>query len=189
VAPTERARALRSSPPLPSKRLKLAFYTQASVLPTLVDVDHDGVRDIVGLFWSATSQGAQLYVAAIDGTTTWRAGPYESQWNSSRTHLVVVGDRVEGGADVWIVLRDHHDAVGRSLRRPREPIGSAPSGRDAPFAVLYGTDSREPSWRGSVVVDSDEIHFGGAQTELRDGRLVALYPTKAGPFRLVSRDA
>ncbi len=72
-------------------------YSMTSELPTLLDVDGDGTRDVVTLLWRLTPEGTQLYVAAIDGKTfrpQWMAGPYPNQMQDSRTHLVVAGTKV-----------------------------------------------------------------------------------------------
>lgn len=78
-------------------RLQASWYTQVGVLPTLVDVDGDGTKDLVGLFWRSGQDATPLYAAAVDGKTfhvKWSAGPYPSQWSSTRSHLAVVGNKV-----------------------------------------------------------------------------------------------
>jgi hypothetical protein len=78
-------------------RLHVSWYTQPGVLPTMVDVDGDGAKDYVGLFWRAGHDEAPLYAAAVDGKTftmKWSAGPFPRPWDTTLTHLTVVGDKV-----------------------------------------------------------------------------------------------
>lgn len=278
----------------PPARLGASWYTQVDVLPTLVDIDGDGTKDIVGLFWRSGHDEVPLYVAAVDGkdfALKWSAGPYASQWNSTRTHLAVVGAKVvvtdsqetlrvldlhtgleaavtetlEGGVTELCAVGDGTPrAIVRGVatpgtgdgsrlydvdRRAFEPlpagmtcprrydtcspsakggpscftygavphapkgattspslyvtktlragalaiaIGSDPkapaNGRAVPYAVGFSTNASVATWRQSLVLDGDQIHFGGAKTELRDNTFVTFYPTKAGPYRLVGRD-
>jgi outer membrane protein assembly factor BamB len=255
----------------------------------MVDVDGDGTKDLVGLFWSAGQEENPLYAAAVDGKTfklKWSAGPFRSQWNSPRTHLVVAGDkvlvsdtqenlhvldlatgkelanvRVPDGVVEMCALGDrthralvrsavgtlaertrifdaqsaqlsyapdamcaprydtcyavndghpcfHHGAIPqappdartspslyvmRTLQEGTLDIAIAtdagPDGRAPPQAIAFMSGAPKPLWKGSLLADKDTIHFGGVQTELRGGRLVAFYQSKSGPFRLVSREA
>jgi hypothetical protein len=78
------------------QRLYASWYPQYDVAPTVVDVDGDGQKDLVGLFWKGSEDHA-LWAAALDGKTfalKWAAGPFPSQWASDHTHLVVSGDSV-----------------------------------------------------------------------------------------------
>lgn len=270
-------------------RLGASWYTQASSLPAMVDVDGDGTKDLVGLFWKTDQDEAPLYAAAIDGKTfalKWSAGPYRSQWASTRTHFAVVGrkmvltdtrdrvmtldlatgaevamDEIPGGAsDVCAfadgtsraLLRSTMPAVeqrdrvldverdvflplvgqptcaaryescsdvkdGRACQQwgalagaPKEAITSSslyvthtleegglavsignpttsPTGHDEPRAVAFMKGAKTIAWKGSLLIDGDEIHYGSAQSELRDGNLVTFYQAKSGPFKLVSR--
>lgn len=278
--------------PLPP-RLYASWYTQNDVLPTLVDVDGDGTKDIVGLFWRSGSDEAPLYAAAIDGKTftlKWSAGPYPSQWASTRTHLAVAGDKVVltdsqedlvvlelkdgtevrsskvlGGVTQLCALGDGSArAVARSAAFPGESnttlldlasgstgkvpasascpsrhescwavrdgrpcetwgaLASAPreaqasparravrtfqeadrgvtifapdgastkDGRDEPYAVAFVKGSKTPLWKGSLLVEGDEMHFGRAEIEMKDRKLGVFYQTKAGPFRVAVYDA
>jgi hypothetical protein len=83
--------------PATPQRLYASWYTQSGVLPTMVDVDGDGTKDIVGLFWRSGEDATALHVAAVNGKTfalAWTAGPFASQWSSTRTHLAVAGNKV-----------------------------------------------------------------------------------------------
>ncbi len=77
--------------------LGASWYTGGNEGPLLeVDVDGDGDKDIVSLFWRAP-EDASLFVAAVDRDTLqpiWTAGPYPSQWSGPHTHLVIAGDHV-----------------------------------------------------------------------------------------------
>jgi hypothetical protein len=269
--------------------LGASWYTQAGSLPTMVDVDGDGTKDLVGLFWKSNQDETPLYAAAIDGKTfavKWSAGPYKSQWASTRTHFAVVGRRMvltdsrdriitldlATGAEIAVAemtggARDtcpFTDGTSRVLLRPALPsaaqpdrvldversafvplvghpsctaryescadatdarpceqwgvlvgapkeaqtsssfyvthtlqdgalavsIGNpatSPTGHDEPRAVAFMKGSKTVLWKGSLVVEGDEVHYGGAQSELRDGNLVTFYQANSGPFKLVSR--
>jgi hypothetical protein len=68
-------------------------------------------------------------------------------------------------------------------------------------AVLYGDEGdtalagwrgheRVPRWRVPIAVAGDEIHYPRkADVSFEDGRVIVTYPTKAGPFRILARDA
>ena len=270
-------------------RLGASWYTQAASLPTMVDVDGDGTKDLVGLFWKSNQDETPLYAAAIDGKTfavKWSAGPYKSQWASTRTHFAVVGRRMvvtdsrdriitldlATGAEVAVAelaggARDtcsFTDGTSRVLLRPALPSvaqpdrvldvernlfvplvghpsctaryescadatdarpcqqwgvfagapkdaqtspsfyvthtlqdgalavsignpGTAPTGHDEPRAVAFMKGTKTVAWKGSLLVEGDEVHYGGAQSELRDGNLVTFYQANSGPFKLVSR--
>lgn len=289
------ATATTTAPAPATPRLYASWYTQSGVLPTLVDVNGDGTKDIVGLFWKSGQEDTPLYVAAVDGKTfelAWSAGPYPSQWNSTRTHLAVVGakvlvtdsqetlrvldlfhghelhvsEKIPGGITEACALGDGtarailrragttsewpherrlfdvdrltfeplragtscpsrydtcapgkaatpacssygalHGApkdatttpsfyVTKTMREGKLAVavgsksGGSSSGREAPIAVGYATNASVSSWRQPLVVEGDEMHFGSAQTELRDNTFVTFYPTKAGPWRVVARD-
>jgi hypothetical protein len=275
--------------PAEAPHLGASWYTQASTLPTMVDVDGDGTRDLVGLFWKSNQDETPLYAAAIDGKTfavKWSAGPYKSQWASTRTHFAVVGRRmvltdsrdriltldlatgaevgvsslaggaretcpftdgpsrvlimpalpsaaqpnrvldVERNAFVPLVgppsCRDRYESCadatdarpcqqwGGWVGAPKEALtsssfyvthtlqdgalavaignpGTSPSGHDEPRAVAFMKGAKTAAWKGSLLIDGDEVHYGGAQSELRDGNLVTFYQANSGPFKLVSR--
>lgn len=88
-------------PPAPAPEYKpllgASWYTGMNEGPqVLVDVNGDGKKDVVSLFWRAPEDTA-LYVAAVDRETLesiWTAGPYPSQWSGPHTHLVVTADHV-----------------------------------------------------------------------------------------------
>jgi hypothetical protein len=283
--------AVSADTSLQPAKLGASWYTQAATLPTMVDVDGDGTKDLVGLFWKSNQDETPLYAAAIDGKTfalKWSAGPYRSQWASTRTHFAVVGrkmvvtdtrdrvitldlatgaelafDEIVGGAndacafndgtprvllrgampqveqrdrvldverDAFLPLVGHPTCAARYescsdvkdarpcqqwgalAGAPKEAVTSssfyvthtlqdgklavslgnpttAPTGHDEPRAVAFVKGSKTIAWKGSLLVDGDEIHYGSAQSELRDGNLVTFYQAKSGPFRLVSRSA
>lgn len=71
------------------------FYAQR-MLPLRADVDGDGKKELIGLFWGGSTQ-EPLWVAALDPDTfvpKWANGPYRAQWSGTRTHLAVVGKTV-----------------------------------------------------------------------------------------------
>jgi hypothetical protein len=283
------------APPQPEQpaRLGASWYTQAASLPTMVDVDGDGTKDLVGLFWKGNQDEMPLYAAAIDGKTftlKWSAGPYRSQWASTHTHFAVVGkkmvltdtrDRIitldlatgaevavntlVGGAsetcaladgtsrvlirsslpateqrdrlldverDAFVPLVDHPTCTarydncseantksGRACQQwgalagaPKDAVTSpsfyvthtlqeggvavsigkpttSPTGHDEPRAVGFMKGSKTIAWKSSLLIDGDEMHYGSAQSELRDNNLVTFYQSKSGPFQLVSRSA
>jgi len=287
-APEPVSAVAASTIPHPAK-LGASWYTQASSLPTMVDVDGDGTKDLVGLFWKSNQDETPLYAAAIDGKTfalKWSAGPYRSQWASTRTHFAVVGrkmvltdtrdrvitldlatgaevaiDEIAGGASDVCALNDgtsrvllrstlpaveqrdrvldvERDALvpvvghptcaaryescsdvtdGRACQQwgalagaPKEAVTSSsfyvthtlqegglavsvgnpttsPTGHDEPRAAAFMKGGKAVYWKGSLLIDGDEIHYGSAQSELRDGNLVTFYQSKSGPFKLVSR--
>ena len=274
------------------ERLGASWYTQGGSVPTMVDVDGDGTKDLVGLFWKSNQDEMPLYAAAIDGATfaiKWSAGPYRSQWASTRTHFAVVGkkmvltdtrdrvitldlatgaevavDVIAGGAsdvcaladgtprvllrtplygagerdrvldverDAFVPLVGHPSCAaryescsdakdGRPCQQwgafagaPKEAVTSSafyvthtlhdgavavalgnpttqPTGHVEPRAVAFNKGSSKTiAWKGSLLVEGDEIHYGIAQSELHDGNLVTFYQAKSGPFKLVSRSA
>jgi hypothetical protein len=69
-----------------------AWYPQQD--PILVDINGDGVDDVVGLRWDAGNEARALFVSAHDGATLrpiWATEPVPSQWMSGRTRLLRVG--------------------------------------------------------------------------------------------------
>jgi outer membrane protein assembly factor BamB len=79
----------------------------------------------------------------------------------------------------------HDGAVAVALGNPT----AQRTGHDEPRAVAFMKGSSKPIWKGSLLVEGDEIHYGSAQSELHDGNLVTFYQAKSGPFELVSRSA
>ncbi len=68
----------------------LSWYPQPQ--PNLIDLDADGVEDVVGLRWNSPQQDTALSIEATDGATfrtRWATTPIKSQWASPRTHLVM----------------------------------------------------------------------------------------------------
>jgi hypothetical protein len=65
---------------------------------TLRDVDADGQKEIVSLFWESGGQDdRKLHAGVIDRKTyevRWMKGPYPSQWFGPHTHMGVVGGRM-----------------------------------------------------------------------------------------------
>lgn len=71
----------------------VSFYTGAGSRPHLVDIDGDGKKEIVSLFWSS-SDDAPLRVGAVDRETfavKWMRGSFPSQWSGAHTHLAIAG--------------------------------------------------------------------------------------------------
>ena len=66
---------------------------------------------------------------------------------------------------------------------------TSPTGHDEPRAGAFMKGAKTSSWKGSLLIEGDEIHYGSAQSELRDGNLVTFYQAQSGPFKLVSRSA
>jgi hypothetical protein len=76
------------------ERVQVSYYPQAGAGPLLVDVNGDGVEDIVWLYWDSQHEKTPLHVVATDGAdykTLWSTPGYASQWYSERTHLTLVG--------------------------------------------------------------------------------------------------
>lgn len=72
----------------------LSWYPQG---PILVDLNRDGIEDVIGLRWNSNDESRALSVVANDGRTLrplWRSEPLRSQWFSARTHLVRSGARL-----------------------------------------------------------------------------------------------
>jgi hypothetical protein len=65
---------------------------------TLQDVDADGKKEMVSLFWkSGLQDDRNLYAGVIDRSSyevRWMKGPYPSQWVGPHTHMVVVGQHM-----------------------------------------------------------------------------------------------
>lgn len=83
----------------------VTFYTAGDSHPELVDVDGDGTKEIVSLFWGG-AQDRPLHVGALDRNTLkakWMAGPYPSQWSGPHTHLAITGSR--------LVVTDSREAI------------------------------------------------------------------------------
>lgn len=77
-------------------KVSARYYAQRE-MPLRADVDGDGKKELVGLFWSGTSQQEPLWVAALDPVTfepKWATGPYRAQWAGTRTHLALAGEFV-----------------------------------------------------------------------------------------------
>jgi len=73
----------------------VSFYTGGTSRPHLVDVDGDGKKEIVSLFWSS-AEDTPLHVGVLDRETfavRWMRGPFPSQWSGQHTHMELVGRR------------------------------------------------------------------------------------------------
>jgi hypothetical protein len=63
----------------------------------LVDLDGDGVKDIIALAWLHGQDALPLYVVAFDRKTyavRWRSGPYPAAWRDEAVHLDVSGSAI-----------------------------------------------------------------------------------------------
>lgn len=84
------------APVTPPLSYGVTFYTGSGSRPQLVDVDGDGRKEIVSLFWGKGEE-RPLHVGVLDRDTLavkWMRGPYPSQWSGAHTHLEIVGSRV-----------------------------------------------------------------------------------------------
>ncbi len=86
--------------PLPTVTVPVSygvtFYTGTNSRPQLVDVDGDGKKELVSLFWGK-SDDLPLHVGVLDRETLavkWMSGPLPSQWSGRHTHMAIVGTRV-----------------------------------------------------------------------------------------------
>jgi hypothetical protein len=88
--------------------------------PILVDIDSDGMQEVIGLRWDSTDESRALFVTAHDGAShrpLWSTDPIPSQWMSPQTQLV-------RSADVLFLndserrLHFHDVATCRALREP-----------------------------------------------------------------------
>jgi len=83
--------------PTPSPTIGASWYIASSEGPQVAaDLNGDGKKDLVGLFWRAP-EDTPLYVAAVDRVSLepiWVAGPYPSQWAGPHTHLAVTDRHV-----------------------------------------------------------------------------------------------
>lgn len=80
--------AVPAPPPVPTG----SFYPDQK--PILVDLDHDGVEDVISLRWNEADPERALFVGANDGATLrplWATKRIPSQWMSPATHLVRSG--------------------------------------------------------------------------------------------------
>jgi len=74
----------------------VTFYTGSNSRPRLVDVDGDGKKEIVSLFWGKADD-LPLHVGVLDRATfavKWMSGPFPSQWSGRHTHMAIVGAHV-----------------------------------------------------------------------------------------------
>jgi hypothetical protein len=76
---------------------------------SLLDVDGDGARDIVGLAWRHGQDALPLHVVVIDRKTyavRWRAGPFPAAWRDAAVRLEILSGRivVSDGAGMSHVL-------------------------------------------------------------------------------------
>ena len=147
VAMAPAAIALPSSPP-PKKDLHASWYPQTGVLPAVVDVDGDGTKDLVGLFWRVGQDEAPLHAAAIDGNTfdvKWTAGPYPAQWQGTRTHLAVVGTKVlvtDSQDHARVLMLSTGEVVLSELIEGGLTVACAMDGDDGHALVQLGRDPK-----------------------------------------------
>jgi len=95
-----------------------SWYNARAPLP--IDVNGDGVKDVVGLRWNSAREGRSLAVAAVDGVShreLWCQEGIPSQWGSSRTQLVRSGDHLYL-ADSEQLLRTYHLKDGTQVAPP-----------------------------------------------------------------------
>jgi hypothetical protein len=151
-------------------RIYASWYPASRVTPEVVDVNGDGDPELVGLFWRAGDDAQALYAAAFSVKSralVWSAGPFPSQWSSTRTHFAVVGDRMVvtdsqdnvrvldlrtgdaiktqtlvGGATVACVLPG---AKGRALLRERSYLADS----EGPAAIDVATGAIEEAPQGA----------------------------------------
>jgi hypothetical protein len=74
----------------------LRIYSSTAVPPKFVDVDNDGVEDMVTLVSNATTESPDVYATVLSGkslTPIWTRGPYAVQAGSP-AHLFLAGDRL-----------------------------------------------------------------------------------------------
>jgi hypothetical protein len=65
--------------------------------PIVVDIDGDGIEDVIGLRWNSANEAAALSVVATSGRTfkpLWRSVERPAKWASPWTHLVRSGDHL-----------------------------------------------------------------------------------------------
>ena len=140
-----------SMPPVIFKRL--TFYTDDPIVTT---VDGDAIDDVVSMRWDPSDQTSPLYVVAVSGVTfdpLWTAGPFPSQWASSRTRLVKSGDKLfltESTSHLHILdLKsggvDHKQLLEAT---PARMVGAA-SGAPRAFVNVEG------EWQKGLLIDAE----------------------------------
>lgn len=113
--------------------------------PQQVDIDGDGKKEIVGLFWG-NDRDKPLYVAALDHDmkkARWVAGPYPSQWGGRHTNLVVTGDHVmvSDSHAMLHVLDIKTGAIVHDLEFPQGVTSACQLARAPKQILLSGGDS------------------------------------------------
>lgn len=82
--------------PITTTHHGVTLYTGSGHRFELVDVDGDGKKEIVSLFWSSV-EDSPLHVGVLDRATfavKWMKGPFPSQWSGVHTHMEIVGSKV-----------------------------------------------------------------------------------------------
>lgn len=143
--------SLASSGP-PGAFAGLRIYSSSAVPPKFIDVDSDGVEDMVTLVSNAATESPDVYATALSGkslTPIWTRGPYAVQAGSP-AHLFLAGDR--------LVLTRTSETLGSvhvlSLRTGGE---LAAYGLTEPFAGACGLadSSRRIKLASGTVLDLD----------------------------------
>lgn len=134
--------------------------------PILVDIDADGVEDVVSLRWDSSNEDRALFVTAHDGAALrarWSSDPIASQWMSPGTHLLV-SDEVVFLSDSEGLLHRFDLETGIRLNPPLPvKMSGAPCATpDAPGRIWFPVDSAlRSSPHGSSRGDGQEIGVVG----------------------------
>ncbi len=142
-----------------------SWYPQPN--PILIDLDGDGIEDIVGLRWNAQHADAALSIVATNGATfrtLWATAALKSQWASPRTHLVM-----SKGAffltDSEGMLHVYDSADGRLTSEMKLPA------RDGWTAEICGSPDSANAW---IRDDYDYAHVSQGTLVSRSGRSIEL---------------
>ena len=149
-------------------RIGATWYTGLTQGPRVqVDVNGDGDKDVVGLFWRGPVDEG-LFVAAMDRKTfepIWTAGPYPSQWSGPHTHLAITDD--------YVLVTDSRETLhvldaktGASVHDLAFMGGATSACQLAATPSLFRLDR---GYRNHVVLDPAA---GTLQKETRDAKLV-----------------
>ncbi len=154
-----------------ANRIYASWYPATRVTPEVVDVNGDGDPELVGLFWRAGDDARALYAAAFSvksRTLLWSAGPFPSQWSSTRTHFAVAGDR--------LVVTDSQEHVRvLALATGRELSTQTLVGGATAACVLPGAKGRVLLRERSYLADSEgpaaiDVATGAIEEAPQDAR-------------------